>query len=211
MTFIVRREGALNGVLAGLRPAVDRRSRPILGDITVRIVAGDVTVAAGPSPQVDVITGHRAPTSSSSYNDTALFVSQPDPDLAPIGRTGKLLTEGRRHRCRVMSPRRPARPSRHTVSADIVVSGFEGETKVKSVSGDSRSPISGTTCRREDRVRRHRGEIDRSRAEAEDRVRRHRRRRRRMPVRRRENRVRRRPARPRPRPERHVRRVDGVR
>ncbi len=107
-----------------------------LSEVTVRIVAGEVTVAAGPSPRVEVIRDSGADVVV-ELNNGALFVSQPDPDQAPIARFFKLLTEGTRHRCRVVVTAPPAiTVNVSTVSAEVIVSGFDGGTKVKTVSGD---------------------------------------------------------------------------
>jgi hypothetical protein len=107
-----------------------------LRDISVRIVTGDVTVAAGPVPRIEVTRDNGADVVV-ELNDGALFVSQPDPDHAPITRLFKLLTEGTRHRCRVtITAPAGAKVSVSTVSAPVIVSGFDGGTKVKTVSAD---------------------------------------------------------------------------
>ena len=121
-----------------------------LGEITnieVRIVAGDVTVAAipeGASAHLDV----RRDSGSDVFVELrggTLFVSQPDPDKAPIERFIKMLTEGRHHRCSVaITAPASARVNVTTVSAEVVASGFQLGTKIKTVSGDVTMSSLGT-------------------------------------------------------------------
>jgi DUF4097 and DUF4098 domain-containing protein YvlB len=110
-----------------------------LGDVdrvVVHMVAGDLTVTAGPSPHVHVIRESGADVTV-EYKNGALLISQPEPEIAPIEKLWKFVTEGRRHRCTVAVVAPPhARIDLNTVSADIVASGFEGGSKVKTVSGD---------------------------------------------------------------------------
>lgn len=104
--------------------------------IVVRVVAGDVTVTAGPSAHIDVRRESGADVTVELNNGT-LFVSQPEPDLAPIDRIIKFVTESRRHRCTVAITAPPgALVEVTTVSAEVVTSGFEAGTKIKTVSGD---------------------------------------------------------------------------
>jgi len=117
----------------------DELSTQLPDDLTrvvVRVVAGDVTVTSGPVGRLDVRRESGADVTVEMHNAT-LFVSQPDPDLAPIVRFFKMFTEGSRHRCSVHIVAPPnAEVSVTTVSAPVVVSGFDRESKVKTVSGD---------------------------------------------------------------------------
>ncbi|MGH7859761.1 MAG: DUF4097 family beta strand repeat-containing protein [Candidatus Binatia bacterium] len=104
--------------------------------VIVRAVAGEVTVTAGPRARIEV----RRESGGEVHvdvRDGVLHVSHPDPDIAPLERFIRMLTEGRRHRCWVAVTAPPgAKIDVTTVSAPVVVSGFDGGTKVKSVSGD---------------------------------------------------------------------------
>jgi hypothetical protein len=109
---------------------------PEISKVVVRTVAGEVTAAAGATPHIEVRRESGADVVV-EVRDGILFVSQPDPDIAPIERFIRLLTEGKRHRCTVAITAPPgAEVSLSTVSADIVASGFDGGTSVKTVSGD---------------------------------------------------------------------------
>ncbi len=104
--------------------------------VVVRVVAGEVTVTAGSVAHIDVRREGGADVTVELSNGT-LFVTQPEPDLAPIGRFFKLVTENRRHRCTVAITAPPgAEIELTTVSADVVASGFDGGSKIKTVSGD---------------------------------------------------------------------------
>lgn len=109
---------------------------PEISKVVVRIVAGEVTVASGEAPRIEV----RRRSGSDVFvevRDGTLFVSQPEPDSPPFERLWKMFTEGRRHRCTVtIAAPSSADVSVTTVSGDAVVSGFSGGTKVKTVSGD---------------------------------------------------------------------------
>lgn len=119
-----------------------------LGDVRqviVRAVAGEVTVTAQDEAERLPGTGRarievRRESGAEVHvdvRDGVLHVSQPDPDLAPIERIFRMLTEGRRHRCWVAITAPPgAKIDVTTVSASVIVSGFDGGTKVKCVSGD---------------------------------------------------------------------------
>ncbi len=107
-----------------------------VSSVTVRVVAGDVTVTAGAKSSVEVrrLSGTDVHV---EYRDGSLLVAQPDPDTAPIERFIKMFTEGSRHRCSVAVTAAPgAKISITTVSAEVVVSGFDGGTNVKTVSGE---------------------------------------------------------------------------
>lgn len=107
-----------------------------LSAVVIRVVAGEVTVTSGPVPSIEVRRDSGADVVVELSDDT-IFVSQPDPDLAPIARLVKLLTDGTRHRCRVTITAPPGATVKvNTVSAPVVVSGFEAGTEVKTVSGD---------------------------------------------------------------------------
>lgn len=107
-----------------------------LSSVVVRIIAGDVNVTSGPVPMIDIRRDSGSDVTV-ELKDGTLFVSQPDPDLAPIARLVKLLTEGTRHRCRVTITAPPSASVKvTTVSAPVIASGFSGGTKVKTVSGD---------------------------------------------------------------------------
>jgi hypothetical protein len=104
--------------------------------VVVRTVAGDVTVTSGAQPHIDVrrLSGSDVHV---DVRDGVLYVSQPEPGLAPIDRFFKMFTDGRRHRCMVSITAPPtASLDLTTISADIVAAGFEGGTKIKTVSGD---------------------------------------------------------------------------
>ncbi len=104
--------------------------------VVVRIVAGDVTVTAGPQARVEV---RRESGSEVDVlcRDGVLQVLQPDADSSPLDRLIKWLTEGRRHRCTVTITAPPeAKVDITTVSAPVVVSGISAGSRVKTVSGD---------------------------------------------------------------------------
>jgi DUF4097 and DUF4098 domain-containing protein YvlB len=104
--------------------------------VTVRIVAGDVTVTPGERSRVEVKRLSGADVHIES-REGRLLVAQPDPDVAPIERFIKMFTEGSRHRCTVAITAAPgATISVTTVSADVVASGFSGAGHVKTVSGE---------------------------------------------------------------------------
>lgn len=104
--------------------------------VVVKMVAGDLTVTAEPSSHIDVRRDSGAEVTVELRNGT-LFVSQPEPEIAPLTRFIKYLTENRRHRCTVAITAPPSvNIDLTTVSADIVASGFQGGSKIKSVSGD---------------------------------------------------------------------------
>jgi DUF4097 and DUF4098 domain-containing protein YvlB len=102
----------------------------------VRIVAGDVTVTSGAQSHIDVRRESGDDVHVEFQNGT-LFVSQPDPDAAPLERFFRMFTDGRRHRATVsiVAPV-AARVQVSTVSAPAVVSGFDGGTDVNTVSGE---------------------------------------------------------------------------
>jgi DUF4097 and DUF4098 domain-containing protein YvlB len=105
-------------------------------NVTVRVVAGDVTITPGAKSHVEVKRLSGADVHV-EMRDGALLVAQPDPDIAPIERFIKMFTEGSRHRCSVaITAAAGARINITTVSADVVASGFEGGTDVKTVSGE---------------------------------------------------------------------------
>jgi hypothetical protein len=104
--------------------------------VVVRVIAGEVTVTAGPAARIEV---RRESGSAVDVRliDGVLQVMQPDADTAPLERIIKWFTEGRRHRCTVAITAPPeASVDLTTVSAPVVVSGFRGGTRVKTVSGD---------------------------------------------------------------------------
>lgn len=104
--------------------------------VVVRIVAGEIAVATGPVAHIDVRRENGADVVVELNNGT-LFVSQPEPDVAPLERVIKFLTESRRHRCTVTVTVPPeAQVELSTVSGDVIVSGVEGGSEVKTVSGD---------------------------------------------------------------------------
>lgn len=104
--------------------------------VVVKIVAGEVTVAAGLTPHIDVRRESGADVFV-EVRDGVLYVSQPEPDMAPIERFIKMFTEGKRHRCTVaITAPAAAEVDITTVSADVVASGFDRGTRVKTVSGD---------------------------------------------------------------------------
>jgi hypothetical protein len=112
--------------------------------VVVRIVAGEVTVTRGDTSHIDVRRESGDEVHVEFQNGT-LFVSQPDPDAAPLERFYRMLTSGRRHRCTVaiVAPA-SARVQISTVSAPAVVSGFDGGTDVNTVSGEvTLSSLSG--------------------------------------------------------------------
>jgi hypothetical protein len=117
----------------------DALSQPLPADIrsvVVRVVAGDVTVTSGAQPHIDV-RRHAGSDVTVELNNGRLFVAQPDPDLAPIARFFKMLTEGSRHRCTVeIVVPSTVEVSVTAVSAPVIVGGIGDETKVKTVSGD---------------------------------------------------------------------------
>ncbi len=104
--------------------------------VVVRVVAGEVTVTRGDTSHIDVRRESGDEVHVEFQNGT-LFVSQPDPDAAPLERFYRMLTSGRRHRCTVaiVAPA-SARIQVSTVSAPAVVSGFDGGTDVNTVSGE---------------------------------------------------------------------------
>ena len=109
---------------------------PEISKVVVKVVAGDVTVAAGATSHVEVRRDSGADVFV-EVRDGVLLVSQPEPDMAPIERLVKMFTEGKRHRCTVAITAPPACEVEVTgVSSDVVASGFEGGTRVKTVSGD---------------------------------------------------------------------------
>jgi DUF4097 and DUF4098 domain-containing protein YvlB len=107
-----------------------------VANVTVRIVAGDVTITSGETSRVDVKRLSGADVHV-EFREGSLLVAQPDPDIAPIERFIKMFTEGSRHRCSVAITAAPgAKINVTTVSAEVVASGFEGGTNVKTVSGE---------------------------------------------------------------------------
>jgi putative adhesin len=107
-----------------------------LRQVIVRIVAGEVTVTAGPTSRIEITRESGAPVDV-RLRDGILNVAHPDADMAPLERMIKWLTEGRRHRCTVAITASPdAKINLVAVSAPVVVSGFAGGTRVKTVSGD---------------------------------------------------------------------------
>jgi hypothetical protein len=129
---------------------------PEVSKVVVRIVAGDVTVAAGPSARVDVRRLSGADVMV-EVRDGTLYVSQPDADSAPIERFIKMFTEGKRHRCSAtITAPAAAKVSVTTVSGEVVASGFEGGTRVKTVSGD----VTLSTLRHEVDVKTVSGDIE---------------------------------------------------
>lgn len=104
--------------------------------VIVRVVAGEVTVTSGEQARVEVRRESGAEVHV-DLRDGVLLVAQPDPDIAPLERIIKMLTEGRRHRCTVAVTAPPsAKVEISTVSAPVVASGFDGGTRIKTVSGD---------------------------------------------------------------------------
>lgn len=104
--------------------------------VVVRIVAGEVTVTAGEQPRCEVRRESGAPVDVQMHAGV-LYITHPEPELAPLERFIKWLTEGRRHRCTVAVTAPPsATVEVTTVSAPAVISGFDGRTTVKTVSGD---------------------------------------------------------------------------
>jgi hypothetical protein len=104
--------------------------------VKVSIVAGEVTVTAGEHPHVEV---HRESGEAVhvQHGDGLLHVAQPDPTSSGLDRILHLFGTGRRQRCTVaITAPAGAKIDITTVSAPIVVSGFEGGTRVKTVSGD---------------------------------------------------------------------------
>jgi DUF4097 and DUF4098 domain-containing protein YvlB len=105
-------------------------------NVTVRIVAGDVTITSGETSHVQIKRLSGADVHA-EFRDGGLLVAQPDPDIAPIERFIKMFTEGSRHRCSVAITAAPgSRIAVTTVSAEVVASGFDGGTNVKTVSGE---------------------------------------------------------------------------
>jgi DUF4097 and DUF4098 domain-containing protein YvlB len=104
--------------------------------IVVRIVAGEVTVTAGPAARVEVHRESGSPVEVQEH-DGLLQVLHPDTGDAPLERFIKWVTEGRRHRCTVVITAPPdAKVEITTVSAPVVLSGFRAGNRVKTVSGD---------------------------------------------------------------------------
>jgi hypothetical protein len=104
--------------------------------VVVRIVAGEVTVTTGDTSHIDVRRESGDEVHVEFQNGT-LFVSQPDPDAAPLDRFFRMISSGRRHRCTVAIVAPPsARVQVSTVSAPTVISGFDGGTDVNTVSGE---------------------------------------------------------------------------
>lgn len=104
--------------------------------VVVRMVAGDLTVTCGEQAHVDVRRESGTDVTVELSGGT-LFVSQPEPEMAPIERFFKYFTEGRRHRASVAIVAPPGcKIDLSTVSSDVVASGFTGGSKVKTVSGD---------------------------------------------------------------------------
>ena len=104
--------------------------------VTVRVVAGDVTVTSGERSRIEI----RRLSGSDVFvelRDGSLLVAQPDPDIAPIERFFKMFTESSRHRCSVAITASPSsKIAISTVSAEVVAGGFDGGTHVKTVSGE---------------------------------------------------------------------------
>jgi len=104
--------------------------------VVVRVVAGEVTVTTGDTSHIDIRRDSGDEVHVEFQNGT-LFVSQPDPDAAPLERFFRMISSGRRHRCTVAIVAPPsARVQVSTVSAPAVISGFEGGTDVNTVSGE---------------------------------------------------------------------------
>ncbi|HYZ93498.1 MAG TPA: DUF4097 family beta strand repeat-containing protein [Actinomycetota bacterium] len=104
--------------------------------VVVKIVAGDVTVTAGPTSHIDVRRESGSDVDVQLIDGT-LNVLQPDSNMAPLERFIKWFTEGRRHTCTVeLTAPADASIDIVTVSAPVVVSGFRNGTRVKTVSGD---------------------------------------------------------------------------
>lgn len=110
-----------------------------LSAVTIRVVAGDVTVAAAPAGVAPTLAVRRDSGADVTVElgEGGLFVSQPDPDQAPITRIVKMLTEGTRHRAHVLvTAPAGATVNVTTVSATAMVTGFDSTTKIKTVSGE---------------------------------------------------------------------------
>lgn len=115
--------------------------------VVVQIVGGDVTVTPGEPQRSEAEPPNRAHLEVVresgaevvvELRDGTLYVSQPDSTLAPIDRFFRYLSEGRRHKATVnITAPRTCEVDVATVSAPIVVSGFDGGTRVKTVSGDA--------------------------------------------------------------------------
>lgn len=110
-----------------------------IGDVqrvVVRTVAGEVTVTSGEQSHIDI---HRESGDDVhvELSGGVLTISQPEIGLAPLDRFIKMFTVGRRHRCTVaVTAPSSASIDVMCVSADVVVSGFEEGSKIKTVSGD---------------------------------------------------------------------------
>jgi hypothetical protein len=104
--------------------------------VVVKMVAGDLTVAAGTAPHL-YVRRESGSNISVELNHGTLTIAQPELKVAPIERLWKYVTEGRRHRCTVAITAPPsATIDLTTVSADVIASGFTAGSKVKTVSGD---------------------------------------------------------------------------
>jgi DUF4097 and DUF4098 domain-containing protein YvlB len=104
--------------------------------VVVSIVAGEVTVTAGDRTHVEVRreSGDKVHI---RHGDGLVHVAQPDPTTSGFDRIMNLFGTGRRQRCTVAITAPPtAKIDIRTVSAPIVASGFDGGSKIKSVSGD---------------------------------------------------------------------------
>jgi len=104
--------------------------------IVVSIVAGEVTVTSGDAPRVEV-RRESGDDVHVRYGDGLLHVAQPDPGGSGLDRILHLFGSGRRQRCTVaITAPSAAKIDLTTISAPIVVSGFEDGARIKTVSGD---------------------------------------------------------------------------
>jgi len=104
--------------------------------IIVSIVAGEVTVTAGERPHLDV-RRESGDEVHVRYGEGLVHVAQPDPTHSGFDRLMSLFGSGRRQRCTVAITAPPgAKIDLTTVSAPIVASGFQGGSRIKTVSGD---------------------------------------------------------------------------
>lgn len=106
--------------------------------VIVRIVAGDVTVTSAPGTTTHLDVRYESGDAVHvTLRDGILHVAQPDPRASGWNRLLSMIGSGTRQRCTVAVTAPPhVKVDASMVSAGAVVSGFEGATKVKTVSGD---------------------------------------------------------------------------
>src|SRR5687767_507186 len=93
--------------------------------VIVRIVAGDVSITKGEQAHFSVRRESGAEVHV-EVRDGTLRIAQPAPDLAPLERFFRMLSEGRRNRSTVaVTAPAGAKIEVSAVSASVVVSGFE--------------------------------------------------------------------------------------